>query len=147
MFFPAARPARSSNPPVQRTILLVEDEPFLRDATRNILEKAGFSVLAAEDAIEAMRIYETCELPIEIVMTDMILPGRTGQQLGQELRKRSPQLSLLVTSGYGDAEYDIEDPASQTYFLAKPYSRGELLGKLAFILGRLAAQRATMQAS
>lgn len=147
MLYPAARTTQSSNPPVQRTILLVEDEPFLREATRNILEKAGFSVLAAEDAIEAMRIYENYEPSIEIVVTDMILPGRTGQQLGQELRRRCPQLSVLVTSGYGDAEYDIDDPVSQTYFLAKPYSRGELLGKLAFILGRLAAQRATMQAS
>jgi two-component system, cell cycle sensor histidine kinase and response regulator CckA len=142
-----ARTTHPSNPTVRRTILLVEDEPFVREATKNILENAGLFVLAAEDATEAMQIYERHEFPIDIVMTDLILPGRTGQQLGKDLRERSPQVSVLITSGYGDAEYDIEDPASQTYFLAKPYSRGELLGKLGYMLGKLAAQRAAIQAS
>jgi CheY-like chemotaxis protein len=152
MLYPAAHTTHVLNVPVRRTILLVEDEPFLREVTRELLESAGFCVLTAENAIEAMQIYETYEasidiVSIEIVMTDMILPGSTGRQLGQELRRRCPQLSVLITSGYSDAEFEIEDSASQTYFLAKPYSRAELLGKLAFILGRLAAQRATMQAS
>jgi len=146
MLCPAARPTHASKPPV-RTILLVEDEPFVREATRNILENAGFFVLAAEDAAEAVSMYEQHEFSVDIVMTDMILPGRTGQELGKELRARSPQVSVLITSGYGDAEYDIEDTASQTYFLAKPYTRGELLGKLGFILGTLAARQAANHAS
>jgi len=147
MLCPAARTTHPSDPPLRRTILLVEDEPFVREATRIILEKAGFLVLAAENAIEATQIYESYEFPIDIVMTDMILPGRSGLELGKELRERSPQVSVLITSGYGDAEYDIEDPESRTYFLAKPYSRSELVGKLGFILGKLAAERAAIQAS
>jgi two-component system, cell cycle sensor histidine kinase and response regulator CckA len=147
MLYSAALSSLPLKPWVQRTVLLVEDEPFVREATRSMLENAGLSVLAAENAVDAVRIYENCEQPIDLVMTDMVLPGSTGQQLGQELRKRCEQLSVLVTSGYSDAEYDIEDPAAQTYFLAKPYSRGELLGKVGFILGKRAAQRAAMQAS
>jgi two-component system, cell cycle sensor histidine kinase and response regulator CckA len=147
MLYSAALSSLPSKPPVLRTVLLVEDEPFVREATRSILENAGLSVLAAENAEDAIRIYEKCEGTIDLVMTDMVLPGSTGEKLGQELRKRSQQLSVLVTSGYSDAEYDIEDPAAQTYFLAKPYSRGELLGKIGFILGKQAAQRAAMQAS
>jgi two-component system, cell cycle sensor histidine kinase and response regulator CckA len=146
MLYPAARSAQPSKPPVQRTILLVEDEPFLREVTRDLLESAGFSVLAAENAIEAVQIYDKHEPSIEIVMTDMILPGSTGQQLGQDLRKRCPQLSVLVTSGYSDAGCDIEDYASQTYFLAKPYSRRELLGKIETILDQ-AVHCANTQAS
>lgn len=147
MFYPAARTAHPSNLPGRRTILLVEDEPFVREATRNILENAGFSVLAAENANEALRIYESCGHSIDILMTDMILPGRSGQQLGKDIRRRCAQVSVLITSGYGDAEHDIEDAATQTYFLAKPYSRGELLGKLGFILGKRPPQRAATQAS
>jgi len=147
MCSPAARIVHPSNPPVRRTILLVEDEPFVREATRNMLANAGFSVLAAEDAVEAMRIFESCERSLDILITDMILPGLSGQQLGKDIRGRCPHVSVLITSGYGDAEHDIEDPATQTYFLAKPYSRGELLGKLGFILGKLAAQHAATQAS
>ncbi|MGB9235729.1 MAG: response regulator [Terriglobales bacterium] len=93
------------------TILLVEDEPFVREATCSILESAGFSVLPAEDAPNAVRVYEECNRPIDLVMTDMVLPGCTGRQLGENLRQRSPEMKILVTSGYGNAEYDTENPA------------------------------------
>ena len=118
----------------QRTILLVEDEPFVREATCSILEHAGFSVLPAADALDAIKLYEQCGRPIDLVMTDMVLPGRTGQQLGEDLRQRSPLVNVLVTSGYVVAECDTEDPATRTYFLAKPYSRRGLVEKIEKIL-------------
>jgi len=119
--------------PSRCTILLVEDEPFVREATRSILESAGFEVLSAEDAASALKAYEE-RRSIDLVMTDMVLPGRTGQQLGQDLRQHCPELSVLVTSGYGNVEYDTEDPTARTYFLAKPYSRRSLLEKIETIL-------------
>ena len=130
----------------QRTILLVEDEPFVREATRGILEHAGFEVLPAEDALEAMKVYEECKRPIDLVMTDMVLPGRTGWQLGQDLRQRSPEVKVLVTSGYGNAECGTEEPESRTYFLAKPYSRRGLVEKIEKILGGMPLRRAATQA-
>jgi two-component system, cell cycle sensor histidine kinase and response regulator CckA len=114
----------------RRTILLVEDEPFVRDATRTILESCGFSVLAAANGCDAIRLYEQFTGAIDLVMTDMVLPGRTGQQIGEDLRQRSPQLKVLITSGYGIAEETTEDPAADTYFLAKPYSRHGLIDKI-----------------
>ena len=69
-------------------------------------------------------------------MTDMVLPGRTGQQLGQDLRQHSPEIVVLVTSGYGNPEYETEAPESRTYFLAKPYSRRALVEKLRRFLQR-----------
>ena len=83
----------------RRRILLVEDESFVREATCSILQKAGFEVLPAEDARQAMKVYEECGQSVDLVMTDMVLPGRTGQQLGQDVRKRSPDVAVLVTSG------------------------------------------------
>jgi two-component system, cell cycle sensor histidine kinase and response regulator CckA len=118
----------------RRTVLLVEDEPFVREATRGILESAGFEVFPAEDAGEAIKIYEERQGHIDLVMTDMVLPGRTGQRLGQDLRDRSPEMNVLITSGYGNAEYTIEEPESHTYFLAKPYSRCGLVEKIEQIL-------------
>jgi DNA-binding NtrC family response regulator len=120
--------------PQQRTILLVEDEPFVRDATGSILERAGFAALPAQDASEAITIYEQCRRRIDLVMTDIVLPGRTGLQLGQDLRQRSPELLVLLTSGYGNAEYHTEAPELRTYFLAKPYSRRSLVEKIEEIL-------------
>lgn len=131
----------------QRRILLVEDEPFVRDATCSILQNAGFEVLPVEDAREAMKVYEECGRKVDLVMTDMILPGRTGQQLGQDVQQHSPEIAVLVTSGYGDAAYETESPEARTYFLAKPYSRRALVEKIETILGTGLKQQAATQAS
>jgi len=131
----------------RRTILLVEDELFVRQATCNILESAGFEVLAAEDARSAIKVYEACKRRVDLVMTDMVLPGRTGQQLGQDLRQRSPEILVLVTSGYFNSEYATEAPELRTYFLAKPYSRQTLVEKIEAILAAGSLGRGATQAS
>jgi YesN/AraC family two-component response regulator len=79
-------------------------------------------------------------------MTDMVLPGRTGLQLGQDLRQRSPDLLVLLTSGYGNAEYDTEAPESHTYFLAKPYSQRSLVEKIEKILDATPLSQVATQA-
>jgi two-component system cell cycle sensor histidine kinase/response regulator CckA len=124
---PPSRPKASRWP---RTILLVEDEPFVREATRSILESLGFEVLSAEDASAALKLYETSMQPIDLVMTDMILPGCTGQQLSEDLLQRSPSLKVLLTSGYSSAEYAASAPQPRAHFLAKPYSRRGLIAKI-----------------
>lgn len=129
-----------------RTILLVEDEPFVREATRSILESAGFAVLSAADATAALKVYKEFANAIDLVMTDMILPGRTGRQLGEELRQLSPNVKVLVTSGYTQAEYAADEPHSNTYFLAKPYTRQGLVNKIAEIFDVQLLARAAGQA-
>ena len=79
-------------------------------------------------------------------MTDMVLPGRTGQQLGQDLREHSPDVVVLVTSGYFNPEYETEAPESRTYFLAKPYSKRTLVEKIEKILGAKPLTRPASQA-
>jgi FixJ family two-component response regulator len=79
-------------------------------------------------------------------MTDMVLPGGTGQQLGQDLRQRSPEVVVLVTSGYSDREFDLEVPESHIYFLAKPYSRRTLVDKIEKILATVPLARVATQA-
>ena len=130
----------------RRTILLVEDEPFVREATCSILESAGFEVLPAQDAQDAMKVYEEYKRGIDLVITDMGLPGRTGQQLGQDLHEHSPEVVVLVTSGYSNPEDDAEVPGSHTYFLPKPYSRRTLIEKIERILGASPLGRAAKQA-
>jgi two-component system cell cycle sensor histidine kinase/response regulator CckA len=130
----------------RRTILLVEDEPFVREATRIILEHAGFEVLTAENTRDAMKVYEECNHGIDLVLTDMVLPGGTGEQLGQELRQRSAEIVVLVTSGYSDHD-EMEAPEERTYFLAKPYSSRSLVEKIETILGAVPLGRAATQAS
>jgi two-component system, cell cycle sensor histidine kinase and response regulator CckA len=130
----------------RRTILLVEDEPFVREATCSILESAGFDVLPAQDAQDAMKVYEEYKRGIDLVITDMGLPGRTGQQLGQDLREHSPEVVVLVTSGYANPEDETEVPGSHMYFLPKPYSKRTLVEKIEKILGAAPLSRAAKQA-
>ena len=132
--------------PRRRTILLVEDEPFVREATCCILQNAGFEVLPVVDALHAMEVYEECKRAIDLVMTDMVLPGRSGEQLGQDLRQHSPQVVLLLTSGYGNPEFETEAHDSRTYFLSKPYSRRTLVEKIEKILGANPLAQAAKQA-
>ncbi len=137
------------DPPRRRNILLVEDEPFVREATCSILQREGFDVLLAKDFHDALAVYDAATKRIapslDMMMTDMILPGGTGQQLTEEIHRRSPALTVLVTSGYSNLEYETESPESHTFFLAKPYSRRTLVEKIEKILEvppalRLAAQ-------
>jgi YesN/AraC family two-component response regulator len=107
---------------------------------------AGFEVLPAEDAQDAMKVYAECSRGIDLVMTDMVLPGRSGEQLGQDLRQQSPEVVVLVTSGYSTPEYEKETPASRTYFLAKPYSKRTLVAKIEKILRAVSLGRAASQA-
>lgn len=120
----------TGTPCPRRTILLVEDEPFVREATCSILERAGFQVLPAEDAQEAMEVYQATTHNVDLIMTDLVLPGKNGDELGRDMRRHSPELAVLLTSGYGEAASQTESPETRTYFLAKPYSRRSLVEKI-----------------
>jgi DNA-binding response OmpR family regulator len=127
------------------TILLVEDDPFVLDATCRILQSAGFEVLPAADAQEAMQAYGASAPKIDLVMTDIVLPGRSGLQLVQDLRRGAPPIAVLLTSGYGDAGCDTDSLDARTYYLAKPYSRTTLVEKIREILGAVPLRRAATQ--
>jgi DNA-binding NtrC family response regulator len=136
----------------RRIILLVEDEPFVREATCGILESAGFIVLSAEDAPQALKIYdqcqqEDCRQKIALVMTDMMLPSGTGQQLGHDLHQRSTEVVVLVTSGYPNLDFETKACETNLYFLPKPYSKRTLCEKIEQILAPRPLARIAKQAS
>jgi two-component system, cell cycle sensor histidine kinase and response regulator CckA len=131
----------------QPTILLVEDEPFVRDATRRILQNAGFQVLSAADAQEALAAYDQAGQRVDLLMTDVVLPGRSGVQLVHDLRLRSSTTSVLLTSGYGESADQCESSEPGTHYLPKPYSRQSLLAKLEQIFSMRPIERVATQAS
>lgn len=135
--FPCVRERRN-----RPTILLVEDEPVVLDATCRILQYAGFLVLAAIDAREARQIFDKHSREIDLVMTDMVLPDRSGLQLVADLRLSSPSLAVLVTSGYSEGGCDGDLPDALTHYLPKPYCRGTLIGKISEILGTVTLKQA-----
>jgi CheY-like chemotaxis protein len=83
------------------TILLVEDEESLRKLTRIILVHAGYRVLEAANGIEALRLWEQHQESIQLLFTDMVMPGgMSGREVAADLQERNPKLRVIFTSGY-----------------------------------------------
>ena len=128
-------------------VLLVEDDPFVREATSRTLEKGGFEVVTAGDAHEAMTLYQKRQGKIDLLMTDMRLPGKDGRQLSQDIRAASTEIPVLMTSGYVENDSDREPREPKTYFLPKPYSREELFQSMEKIFGVAVGRSAATQGS
>jgi PAS domain S-box-containing protein len=113
-------------------VLLVEDEAPVAAAIRKILSAAGYHVLEAASAEAALKLLDRQDEPMDLLMTDIVMSGMSGVQLGAKVAERFPSMKVLYMSGYGFeslAEHEI-DPAT-VHVLAKPFTREELLGALA----------------
>jgi CheY-like chemotaxis protein len=119
----------------QETILLVEDQDEVRDMARDILEMSGYSVLEARNGAEAVRLCEQHAGPIEVLVTDVVMPQMSGRQLADRLVSGRPDLKVLYMSGYTDeaiAPHGILDPG--VAFLPKPFSPDALSQKVREVL-------------
>jgi two-component system, cell cycle sensor histidine kinase and response regulator CckA len=114
------------------TILLVEDEPAVRQLFSQALMRAGYRVHEARNGNEAMKLFEQHGDSVDLVLTDMRMPFMGGADLARQLRSRRQTLKLLCISGYpGGTDLEFSDD-----FLAKPFSRDELLAKVREVLDR-----------
>ena len=96
-----APPARPKPRGGKETILLAEDDASLRFLTRILLERHGYTVFEAGDAAEAMKVWKEHYAKIDLLLTDMVMPGGfTGQQLATQLRSEKQSLKVIYTSGY-----------------------------------------------
>jgi DNA-binding response OmpR family regulator len=114
-----------------KTILLAEDEEMLRDALRRILERAGFLLLVAEDAQEALRTAGQYADRIDLLVSNVRLPGMSGSVLATTLSHSRPDLRILLVSGYPLGMLTLPKEWS---FLQKPFTTNVLLGRVYEIL-------------
>jgi signal transduction histidine kinase len=136
---PAAAPAAVRPAEVTRrdTLLLVEDEEFVRDLVRDFLRAAGYQVLEAGSAEEALDLVANRHAPIDLLLTDVVLPGMNGTTLAERLRRQAPAMETVFMSGYpGDSMFGGETFEPGTAFLAKPFTRNQLIDKIAEALAR-----------
>jgi two-component system, cell cycle sensor histidine kinase and response regulator CckA len=116
----------------QETILLVEDEPAVRQLFATALSRAGYAVLEARNGEEAMKVFDEHGETIDLLLTDMRMPYMGGAELARQLRERKETLKMICISGYGPSVAT----AVSTDFLAKPFSRDEMLRKIREVLDR-----------
>jgi CheY-like chemotaxis protein len=125
-----APPAAPTTPATGRkTILVVDDEPDLRDLVAQVLESGGYQVLAAGSGQEALEQWAKRPGDVHLLLTDMVMPdGLTGRMLADRLRSEDPRLRVLYTSGYaaGMPGTELANMEEQN-FLPKPYQPATLL--------------------
>jgi hypothetical protein len=115
------------------TVLLVEDDDGVRTIMRSALERFGYCVLAAASGDEAVRVAQQHGGRIDLVVTDVLMPGSTGPQAVDRLRAAHPSLAALFISGYTDDALPAAASLGQE-FLQKPFTPAALAAKMRSIL-------------
>ena len=125
------------------TILVVEDENAIRKLVCSMLLQGGYTVCEASDGHEAFELMQARLKPVDLVLTDIIMPQMSGTELAQRLTETHPSVPVLFMSGF------CEDPAVQNVecasarFLAKPFSSNALLDKVRVVLDLLRSRSQT----
>jgi PAS domain S-box-containing protein len=125
------------------TILLVEDQVEVRRFASTSLRSFGYRVIEASNGDEALRLHRAASAPIDLVLTDVIMPGITGVELSHRLQTLNPGLKIILVSGYADSvilRHGVLE--SGIAFLQKPYSAAALAVKIREVLGPAAGSRA-----
>ncbi|BDU74664.1 response regulator [Mesoterricola silvestris] len=132
----AEPPAPDPDEPGEGTLLVVEDEDSVRSVLKTLLEEAGYEVLAARNAAEAMLCLSEGAARIDLMVTDVIMPGMNGRELSEWVAKRHPGIKVLFLSGYtNDAILRHGVLEEGLPFLQKPFSTDQLRRKVREVLG------------
>jgi two-component system cell cycle sensor histidine kinase/response regulator CckA len=125
---------RADSPePAGETILLVEDEPLVRELSRDMLERQGYRVILASNAREAEQISGNFG-SFDLLITDVVMPNISGAELARRLRAAHPGLKVLFISGYSDDQPESDETGAA--FLQKPFSADSLGRKIRQMLNR-----------
>ncbi|MCM4077534.1 response regulator [Paractinoplanes hotanensis] len=118
------------------TLLLVDDEADLREVTARFLDGAGYRVLSAADAVEALNLLDRHHDPIAAMITDVVMPGMNGRQLARVAKQRRPDLRVVFVSGFAEALIDEagNNLEPDSMIVAKPYTRDQLLAGVQSVL-------------
>ena len=122
------------------TILLVEDEAFVREVAVEVLRSAGYGVLIAKNAAEARDLYDEFTSAVALLLSDVILPDENGWTLARRLRSQDKQLPVLLVTGYAE-QANMKSELAGIECLAKPFSAGALLEKVQAMLDKRTLER------
>jgi len=118
------------------TILLVEDEALVRNFTRELLTALGYRVFFATDGFEALRVQAREQCPIDLLITDVLMPHMNGPQLAKRLQQVLPNIGILFLSGYTADAAVRQGLRAEAAFLQKPFSPDDLARKTREVLDR-----------
>ncbi len=136
---PSAPTARQLPDPATRCILVVDDEPTVLEMTARMLRSAGYVVVEASNAREALRLLEGGDSTIDVVLTDVVMPETDGRTLGRLIGERYPGLPVAYMSAYPVNDiFHRGAPGPNLPFLSKPFSPDALVAVVQELLARSA---------
>jgi two-component system cell cycle sensor histidine kinase/response regulator CckA len=119
------------------TVLVVEDEDAVRDIARRVLERAGFRVLVARHGADALAVLAHADAPVDLLLTDMVMPEMGGLELAARAAERAPNVRIILMSGYTDADVGTIGRGERVEgFLSKPFTAESLLEAVRSLGGR-----------
>ncbi|MBV9905328.1 MAG: response regulator, partial [Alphaproteobacteria bacterium] len=126
----------------QDTILLVEDEEAVRSFAARALKMRGYSVLEAGGGEEALEIVKAAKTPIDLLITDVVMPNMDGPTLVRHVKRLKPDMAVIFMSGYAEEAFRRNDEdASGLHFLPKPFGLKQLAAKVKEVLSGAPAQK------
>jgi signal transduction histidine kinase len=129
-------PVAEEGIPLAATVMLVEDTAVVRAVVHAFLEADGYRILEAERGEDALELARGHDGPIDIVLTDIVLPGMDGKQTAEELRSDRPAVTVLYMSGYtNDPELQAGHLPPRTAFIQKPFTADQLRDALRSLAG------------
>ena len=135
---PASGPQAKPASPGSETVLVVEDDERVRALVSNILKKDGYRVLEAEHAEQAAEVAEGYHEPIDLLLTDVVMPGRNGRELAELIVRHRPATRVLFMSGYSnDAVLLRGVSATGAQFIQKPFTIDALTAKVRDVLAKV----------
>ena len=131
---PSVERAPAASPGGTETILFAEDDPDVRRLTVGSLESFGYRVLEAKDGVEALEVAAAYRGPIDLLVTDVVMPRMGGRELAERLTAQRPSTAVLFVSGYVQDDGGPQELTAQGNILLKPYSLAALEQKLRSVL-------------
>lgn len=121
--------------PGGETILVVDDDPSVLQVASKVLRRGGYDVVEASGGEEALRLAEEREGRIHLLLTDVVMPGMSGRELGEQLSARYPAIRLLFMSAYTEDEVILQGVrVAEVSFIPKPFTVEGLRSKVREIL-------------
>lgn len=125
----------------RQTVLLVEDEPFVRNAVAEAIESAGYNVLIASNAEEALEVQRNGIEAVDLLLADVVMPNINGHELARTVLAFSPHTEVLLMSGYEEQVIRCEQSLEGVDYLAKPFSIPALLQRVRGLLSKRSRQQ------
>ncbi|HWN63554.1 MAG TPA: response regulator [Streptosporangiaceae bacterium] len=133
--------ARAVSAPGAGSVLVIDDNPQIREVVHRVLTSAGYRVTTAASGLDALDLLDNPDIAADLVLTDVVMPGITGNAFAAQLRARRPGMKILFMSGY-ERPHDASEtwPGEGLQVIGKPFSRAALLATVSRLLGTSPAE-------